>query len=637
MPLERTSASAQRRHLSREHFAFLRGLVQGLPARDLWSRYMTVEGRFDERLVARTITWLKDELAATARRDRKTRIARLVSMDLSRTRAGEGGTGSPKRPTLEEFASRFEPGYYSERELIELFTEEFPPDRRAQRRHRLVAQQLDALVWLESVAANDPQLDDPVASWLPDVTASRLAAAGVHTLAQLIDRINGKGYRWWSGVAATGPTKAARIAAWLAPHAARLNRPIGGHVETPRRQLSVHVLAPREKQTGVVPMERLAVPASLDGRSGVFRAPRHLNLLRAETDLQAVQAWLRSKRSPHTVRAYTKEAERFVLWAVLVKAKPLSSMTVEDCEDYRDFMADPQPRDVWCGQRGRERWGPLWRPFNGPLDARSERHAVTILKNLYGWLNSQGYLIGNPWAGVTPRMPAAPRINAGRAFTKKQWALITERVRALPETDANRRLGVVLTLLYTTGLRREELVTRLVSDLVLETFDDHTGGWMLNVLGKGNRLRQVPIPDSVLAIVQDYLLRRGLPPDPAHPANRDAFLIGRVQKQSDTNRRNAPDVDPKAGISASTLYDQLKRFLDEAADALDASESRHADRLRMASVHWLRHTHGSHAIAAGVPIEVVKENLGHATIATTGIYVTAEKKRRHAEISKLLR
>ncbi len=54
------------------------------------------------------------------------------------------------------------------------------------------------------------------------------------------------------------------------------------------------------------------------------------------------------------------------------------------------------------------------------------------------------------------------------------------------------------------------------------------------------------------------------------------------------------------------------------------------------STHWLRHTHGTHTIAAGVPADVVQNNLGHASIATTGIYVHSEKKRRHAEMARLV-
>ena len=97
--------------------------------------------------------------------------------------------------------------------------------------------------------------------------------------------------------------------------------------------------------------------------------------------------WLQALSN--TQRAYRKEAERFLLWAITHKGKALSSMSNEDCIEYRDFLADPQPRSRWCGDRGRERWSPLWRPFEGPLSASAQRQAITILKNLYGFLVDQ--------------------------------------------------------------------------------------------------------------------------------------------------------------------------------------------------------------------------------------------------------
>jgi site-specific recombinase XerD len=42
----------------------------------------------------------------------------------------------------------------------------------------------------------------------------------------------------------------------------------------------------------------------------------------------------------------------------------------------------------------------------------------------------------------------------------------------------------------------------------------------------------------------------------------------------------------------------------------------------------MRHSHASHAIAAGMPIEIAQQNLGHASLATTTVYVTTESKRR---------
>ncbi len=78
----------------------------------------------------------------------------------------------------------------------------------------------------------------------------------------------------------------------------------------------------------------------------------------------------------------------------------------------------------------------------------------------------------------------------------------------------------------------------------------------------------------------------------------------------------------------------MKRFFTKAAAALAATDKKSAERLAQASTHWLRHTHGSHAVASGTPIEIVQNNLGHASLSTTTIYVTSERKRRYREMEK---
>lgn len=78
------AASAAQRALSRYHFAFLRGVLSGIEPAHLWSRYMTLEGRYDPRLAERTLREWRDELSAVARCDTRHRIARLVVMDVSR-------------------------------------------------------------------------------------------------------------------------------------------------------------------------------------------------------------------------------------------------------------------------------------------------------------------------------------------------------------------------------------------------------------------------------------------------------------------------------------------------------------------------------------------------------------------------
>jgi site-specific recombinase XerD len=283
----------------------------------------------------------------------------------------------------------------------------------------------------------------------------------------------------------------------------------------------------------------------------------------------------------------------------------------------------------------------LWRPFEGPLSASAQRHAVTILKNLYGFLVDQNYLMGNPWSAVAVPRSAAPRIQAGRSFSPAQWRFIDAQLDALAPTSAHQRLAFGLRLLYATGLRLSELVAATVDDLQWVEFpaefaadgadDAPLQGWLLRVTGKGQKLREVPVPAEVIAALSGYLVARGLDADPQNIGNQGAHLLGQA---SDAALR-APGlnagrtIDPRQGIAASTFHDQVKAFFATCAQVLQAKgDARGADRFLRASTHWMRHTHASHAIAGGMPIEIAQQNLGHASLATTTVYITTEKRRR---------
>jgi site-specific recombinase XerD len=60
----------------------------------------------------------------------------------------------------------------------------------------------------------------------------------------------------------------------------------------------------------------------------------------------------------------------------------------------------------------------------------------------------------------------------------------------------------------------------------------------------------------------------------------------------------------------------------------------HRSRVR---AHALRHTFGVHSTAAEIPLDVTQQILGHASMATTTIYVQGDRKRRLKEIGKLYR
>ena len=218
--------------------------------------------------------------------------------------------------------------------------------------------------------------------------------------------------------------------------------------------------------------------------------------------------------------------------------------------------------------------------------------------------------------------------------SRDQWDFIQEQASGLLMTSAHKRLRLALAFYYTTGLRLIEGVQAKCDDLrSVEYPDPETGGittgWELLVLGKGNKERIVSVPDFVVAQLGEYLVARGLDADPTSSRNRSAYLFGLATDISEMAPGLAGQpVDPKAGVSHSLIYLIFKRFFTQCSVAMSAIDSRGAERIAQASTHWLRHTHGTHAVAGGMPLDVVQQNLGHASLDTTTGYTTSEERRR---------
>ena len=222
--------------------------------------------------------------------------------------------------------------------------------------------------------------------------------------------------------------------------------------------------------------------------------------------------------------------------------------------------------------------------------------------------------------------------------TAAQWVFIEEMLREAKATPAHQRLCVAMHLLYATGLRLSEVVAAKIEDLQWVEYrsdvqdDEPLEGWVLTVLGKGQKQREVPVPQGVVDELRLYLFERGIG-TPSTFGSGEAFLLGKVGEGVGPNGSRAIDV--LQGIAATTLYDQIKAFFGRcASELLKDGDQKGAARLAKASTHWLRHTHASHAIAGGMPIEVAQQNLGHASLATTTVYVMTEEKRRMKAVKK---
>jgi integrase len=124
-----------------------------------------------------------------------------------------------------------------------------------------------------------------------------------------------------------------------------------------------------------------------------------------------------------------------------------------------------------------------------------------------------------------------------------------------------------------------------------------------------------------LALLSNYLANRKLDPDPlANPS--DTPLLARIN-----------GIDP---ISSSGLYKALRGFFQDAALALHTLGKKHeATAFERASVHWLRHTCGSHMGSSGVPVNLIQKLLGHASVATTSIYTESDAERLWLEVTDL--
>ena len=385
--------------------------------------------------------------------------------------------------------------------------------------------QLTALNTLAVLLVVPPGLDDTLEAWLSPALCLRLRAVGVATLGHLADFIDVHRFRWHTRVPGLGAVRALRLVEWLAPLAAELSRPLRDLALQPAWQLALA----RERQLatldpaslrryGLVPLERLAVPPELSGRQGVFRVAGP-NAFGAEDDMAALQAWLqRHTMSPRTFRSYGHAVEVFYLWCVWERRKSLSSLVEADLHAFRAFVAAP-PAD-WVQPRRVGRGSDEWRPLRVPLAPQSQRHLFAAVGALYSGLVEAGYLSVQLVGGVKPHL-TLPRskIDVRRAFSDAQWAWVMATLAELPDTPHTRRLRLVLVLGVTTGLRLAEMCTARLGDLHDELVDGRRV-WLLHVVGKGRRERDVVIHDDVKALIDRHqadIARAGIGTDPRVP------------------------------------------------------------------------------------------------------------------------
>ena len=480
-------------------------------------------------------------------------------------------------------------------------------DHTPTQRHARAGTAERAIRTLGSLPVPQPQVTDDVALWFAPRTVGALHAHGIRTLTDLTVRIPRR-RQWWTRIKGLGATGAHAIEAFFAAHPALTER--------------ARTLITLTQPAGIVPWEQLRLPHEVDGSQGTLRAPRETCTLNATNDYEAVQAWLALHETATTQRAYRKEAERLILWAIVERGRAFSSLTIDDAIAYRTFVRRPSPRERWVGLP-RPRDSVEWRPFTGGLSARSTAYALTVLSALYRWLIEQRYVLANPFAGIKVRGAALrPELHTTRGFTEGEWLLLRAIADGLEwsygwSAPAAQRLRFLLDFGYATGLRASELVGAVLRDIRPDEHGDH---W-LHVIGKGSKPGRVALPPLATDALDQYLLERRLPVSRERWNPATPILAGLGENEG-------------AGITGAHLWRVMRRFFVEAAGVLEGDHPLLAEKLCRASPHWMRHSHASHALARGAELTSVRDNLRHSSISTTSMYLRADDLKRSRQFTE---
>lgn len=211
------------------------------------------------------------------------------------------------------------------------------------------------------------------------------------------------------------------------------------------------------------------------------------------------------------------------------------------------------------------------------LSARSVNRKISTLKAFFKYQIRTGNLKVTPMATVI-----SPRISKRLPVFVEQ----KDTDMLLGEIDfgddfEGKTHRLIIELLYTTGIRRDELIN-------IKEADVDTSGQMLKVLGKGNKERLIPLSNYIMGRIKDYILSK----QEVESADSQFLLISSKGKK----------------LYPKYVYLIVRKYL-----ALVTT-------IQKKSPHILRHTFATHLTNKGADINAVKELLGHASLAATQVY-----------------
>lgn len=234
------------------------------------------------------------------------------------------------------------------------------------------------------------------------------------------------------------------------------------------------------------------------------------------------------------------------------------------------------------------------------MSPRTVNLHLSVLSGFSRFLMREGMLHSNPVTLVTrpkesKRLPVYFRESAMESYLEEDNPLSRRDfdIEFADEQDRRETYGaclnrIIVTLLYSSGIRRSELIGLRRRDLDLSR-------GVLHVLGKGDKMREIPL----LACVIDEIV----------------LYLKSVEKLLGTPADASADAPLLVTYSGGELYPVL---VDRAVKAELSGRGR--DFTGRKSPHVLRHSFATSLLEEGADLNSIKEVLGHANLAATQVY-----------------
>ena len=366
----------------------------------------------------------------------------------------------------------------------------------------------------------------------------------------------------------------------------------------------------------------------------------------AVKDYQMALNFLYSYRgSTDTFGAYRRDLERLLQWSWFVRQQSFLNHKREDIESFIEFCLKPPKRWIslkkvarFKKDKGEKVPNPEWKPFEAHVSKKDHKVGMepdknkyqfsqsalkvmfNILSSFYNFLLQEQVVQANPFSLIRQKskfLQKEAKTQVIRRLSNEQWETVINVAKdKAAQNPFHERTVFILSCLFGMYLRISELAaSSRWTPTMGDFFKDTEGNWWFKTIGKGNKARQIAVSDAMLNALKHYR-ENYMKLSPLPSLNEKAPLISHLKNPNKPITNDGP------------IRNLVQQCFDEATDVLESEgKQEEAEGLRIATVHWLRHTGISEDVKRR-PREHVRDDAGHSSGAITDRYIDVELRER---------